>query len=86
MAGTVGDDLLERAGLAERVEHGVGDLLDARLDAAADVVGLADPAPLEDGLDGPAVVDDVQPLAAVPGRLVQRQGPVVERVARRRGG
>ena len=42
VAGPVGNDLLQRRGLAGRREHRVGDLLDARLDAAADVVGLAD--------------------------------------------
>jgi len=80
VAGTVRDDLLERLRLPERQEHGVGDLLDARFDAAPDVVGLADLAALEDGLDGPAVVEHVQPLPLVPGRFVQGQGPVVEGV------
>src|SRR5579875_365478 len=65
VARTVGHELLERRRLAEQVEHEVGDLLDARLDPAADVVRLAHPPPFEHRLHRPAVVHHVEPLAAV---------------------
>ena len=45
---------------------------------AAHVVGLAHLAALEHGVDGPAVVDHVEPLAPVGGRRVQGQRLVVE--------
>ena len=58
VAGTVGDDLLERRGLARgrRARRRRSPRCSPRR-PLPDVVGLADPAPLEDGLDGPAVVD-----------------------------
>ena len=49
--------VLSDGGLAEAAEHGVGDLLDAALDAGADVVGLADAPALEHDVDGAAVVE-----------------------------
>ena len=73
VARPVGDDLLERLGLAGGGQDRVGDLLDRSLDPAAHVVGLAHDAVLQDQLDGPAVVVDVQPLPLVLGRLVERQ-------------
>src|SRR5581483_5492199 len=76
----VRDDRLQRLRLPRQLEHRVGDLLDRLLDAAADVVRLADAPAVEDELDRAAVVADVQPLAFVPGRCVQRQLDVVERV------
>ena len=86
VAGPVGDDRLQRLRLAGQLEDGVGDLLDRLLDARADVVRLADAAALEHELDRAAVVVDVQPLAPVLRRRVQRQLEIVERVRRRRAG
>ena len=82
MTGPVGDDRLQRRRLPERAEHAVGDLLDAALDAGADVVRLADAAVAEHQLDRAAVVEDVDPLAPVLRRRVQRERLVVERVGR----
>ena len=80
MAGAVGDDRLERRRLAGELEDVVGDLLDRALDARADVVGLALTPALEHDLDRPAVVEDVEPLAPVLRRRVERQVAVFERV------
>src|SRR5205085_3787025 len=79
VAGPVGHDRLQRLRLAGQLEHGVGDLRDRLLDAAADVVRLADAAALQDELDRAAVVAHVQPLALVLRRRVQRQVEIVER-------
>ncbi len=76
--GPVGHDRLERIGLAQGGEDPVGHLHDRGLDAAADVVRLADPAPREHGVDGRAVVEHVQPLPAVLGAGVERERLVVE--------
>ncbi len=72
MAGSVLDDRLQALRLAEGLEDSVGDLLDRRFFAAADVIGLAEPPALDDSVDRGAVVVDVQPLALVLGRGVQR--------------
>src|SRR5215213_10403694 len=75
--GTVGDDRLQRLGLAGVLEHRVGDLRDRLLDSGADVVGLARAAAVEHELDRAAVVEHVQPFALVGGRGVERQRLVV---------
>jgi hypothetical protein len=81
----VGHDRLERRGLPQRVEHEVGDLVDGRFPPAPDVVRLA-VAPVEDdGLDGAAVVEHVEPLTTVCGRCVERERLVVERQCREVG-
>ena len=51
VAGPVGHDRLQDSRLPGQLEHHVGDLLDRLLDAAADVVGLAEPPALEHELD-----------------------------------
>ena len=79
VAGAIGHDRLERLRLAEGGQDPVGHLHDGRLHAAADVVGLAHPAPGEHGVDRGAVVVDVQPLPAVLGAGIQGEGLVVER-------
>src|SRR5437879_6641299 len=80
MAGPVGDDRLQRRGLARQLEHEVGDLLNRTLDAGPDVVRLALAALLENEVDRATVIVDVQPLASVLRRRVERQLAVVERV------
>src|SRR5439155_15034007 len=82
VAGAVGDDLLQRGRLAERVEHTVCDLLDRTFDAGPDVIRLADHTIAQHHLDRAAVVYDVNPLPAVLGRRVQRQRLVGERSRR----
>ena len=78
VARPVGDDRLERLRLAGQLEDEVRDLLDRLLDARADVVRLADAPALEHELDRAAVVVDVEPLAPVLRRRVQRQLLVVD--------
>ena len=82
MAGTIRHDGLQRGRLPERVEHEVGDLVDRRLPPAPDVVRLAVAAVEHDRFDRPAVIEDVQPLAFVVRRRVQRKRLVVERARR----
>ena len=80
MARPVRDDRLQGHGLARELEHGVRDLLDRPLVSRADVVRLPLAAVLQDELDGATVVVDVEPLAAVSARGVERELEVVERV------
>src|SRR6266403_96677 len=80
VARAIGDDRLQAVRLSGEVEHRIGDLDDRLLDAAADVVRLADAATLEHEIDRAAVVADVEPLALVRRRRIQRQLDLVERV------
>src|SRR5581483_2359885 len=78
-AGAIRDVLLVLAGQAERLGDRRGDLLDVELDAAAQVVRLADAALLEDEVDAPAVVAHLQPLAPVLARAVERHPLALQR-------
>ena len=82
MARAVRDDLLERRGPAGGIQNRVGHLFDAGLYPAAHVVGLPQLSVGEHGLDGPAVVVDVQPLPTVLRRRVEGQRLIVEGLGR----
>jgi hypothetical protein len=70
--GPIGDDRLQLSWSSELGQYKVGNLVDAFLDAGTDVVRLADRAPLEDGVDGGAVILHVDPLPTVVDRCVER--------------
>src|SRR5215218_275682 len=77
--GSVGDDRLQVCGLPELGEDAVRDLLDALLNSRTNVVRLSDSAPLEHGVDRSAMVEGVDPLAPILGRLVHLKRLIVER-------
>ena len=62
--------------LSGQPEHGTGHVHVVPLATAAEVVDLAGPAPAERGVDAPAVVADVDPVADLHAVAVDGQGDV----------
>ena len=72
--------LMSDSGPFGEAQQHVGEVDVAHLIAAADVVDLAALPAFDDGVDAAAMVHDVQPVADVEPRAVQRNRNVVERI------